>query len=43
MTSKNYVTPELEVLEIDVEIPILQNSPTGESFGGQNGYDGDWI
>jgi len=43
MGMTGYVAPETEVLEIEIESAILlYDSPTGEGYGNQEGFDGVW-
>lgn len=37
-----YISPVVEIVEIDLESPVLSGSPTGESFDSQENFDGEW-
>lgn len=42
-TFEEYVTPATEAVEIILETPLLQNSPSSnEAFETQESYNGSW-
>lgn len=42
MQKISYAAPEMEIIEVEIEGPVLTDSPTGEGYGNQNDWSGDW-
>ena len=38
-----YTTPQIEYIQLALEGVFMSQSTTGESFNGQEHYDGTWI
>lgn len=38
-----YVAPEMEMIEVETEGPVLTDSPSGEGYNGQSNYGDDWY
>lgn len=38
---KNYVMPEIEVIEMELQGPVLEASPGGDVTGGGSGVGGE--
>ncbi len=39
---EEYVTPEVEIVKVNIDNCILQNSPGNEDVGGENDPDVPW-
>lgn len=42
MQKNLYVAPEMEMIEVEIEGPVLTDSPTGEGYNRQLNYDDSW-